>query len=74
MYGKTTADTKWQRFTNQPVKGDVFRERFDEIFGKKEKSVKKGKQEKTQCPHCATFNLVKESHWLSRSLKCGWSG
>ena len=58
----------------RPVKGDVFRERFDEIFGKKEKSVKKGKQEKTQCPHCATFNLVKESHWLSRCLKCGWSG
>ena len=58
----------------RPVKGDIFRERFDEIFGKKEKPIKKEKQEKTQCPHCATFNLIQESRWLSRCLKCGWTG
>lgn len=56
----------------RPVKGNVYRERFDKIFGKKKKSIEK-KKEKTLCPHCATLNLIQESPWIEKCLKCGWS-
>ena len=59
----------------RPVKGDVYRERFEHIFGKKETEKQPPPEvngEKTLCPHCATVNLVQESIWLSRCLKCGY--
>ena len=65
----------------RPVKGDIYRSRFDEIFGKGKKEEKpkevtetpKKKQEKELCPHCATMNFVQESPWVSKCLKCGWT-
>jgi ribosomal protein L37AE/L43A len=57
----------------RPVKGDIYRERFEQIFGKKEeKKTVEISNEKTLCPHCATVNLVQESVWLSRCRKCGY--
>ena len=57
----------------RPVKGDIYRERFEQIFGRKQKEKPvEINQEKTLCPHCATVNLVQESVWLSRCSKCGY--
>lgn len=29
-----------------------------------------------QCPHCATYNLIKDpdAHWFLLCKKCGWNG
>ena len=36
-------------------------------------SEKKPKGKKEICPHCATKNLIQETLWLKKCLKCGWS-
>lgn len=68
----------------RPVKVDVYRERWVEIFrgGKKEEekpvdvvettTTEESPAEKTMCPHCATVNLVQETPWVSKCLKCGY--
>jgi len=67
----------------RPVKGDVYRERFEEIFGggKKEEEkpvdvvetlIEEQPAEKTLCPHCATMNLIQETPWILKCLRCGY--
>ena len=65
---------------SRPVKGDVYRSRFEEIFGRGKKKKQseehetevKEKQDRELCPHCATMNLVQETPWVSKCLRCGY--
>lgn len=85
LYGKGSNPRPYSIFKKE------FDERWEMVFGKKKKfqtpfvkfkkinerkTVKKTPYKTKQCPHCATFNLVKDSDmtdWFSCN-KCGWSG